>query len=108
MTELAFHAIADIFPLMDGQPFADLTADIQQHGLREPIWLYEGQILDGRSRYKACNFFGLQPSYSFYTGQNPIGFCIALNAYYRKLSTSQRAMAAARLTTMSELKLWIA
>ena len=99
MTDLAFHAIADIFPLMDGQPLAVLTADIRQHGLREPIWLYEGQILDGRNRYRACRAAGIEPVFVDYSGNDALGFVVSLNLHRRHLSEPQREMAAARIAT---------
>ena len=99
MIELAFHAIADIFPLMDGQPLADLTEDIKIHGLREPIWLYEGQILDGRNRWRACQAAGVEPVFVDYQGSDPVGFVVSLNLHRRHLNESQRAVSAAKVAT---------
>jgi N6-adenosine-specific RNA methylase IME4 len=59
MTELAFHPLANIFPLMEGEEFDKFVADIKAKGLREPMVLYEDQILDGRNRYRACRAAGI-------------------------------------------------
>ena len=50
METYRFHPLADLFPLFDGPAFDAFVQDIATHGVREPIWLYEGLLLDGRNR----------------------------------------------------------
>jgi hypothetical protein len=48
-----FHPFANLFPLIEGPEFDDLVADVQEHGLRDEVVLFQGQVLDGRNRYRA-------------------------------------------------------
>src|SRR5215831_12514276 len=59
---LQFHPLADIFPLMEGEEFDALVADLKANGLREKMDLYEGKIIDGRNRYRALRRLGIDPS----------------------------------------------
>lgn len=60
-TELAFHPLADVFPLIEGVEFDELVASIKEHGLRHPITTLDDMILDGRNRYRACLAAGVAP-----------------------------------------------
>ncbi len=61
--------------------------------LREPIYLYQDKIIDGRNRYRACMEAGVRPLYRSWDGTGPLVlFVLSLNLYRRHLSPSQQAM----------------
>jgi ParB-like nuclease domain len=101
MTALEFHPLADIFPLVEGLEFAELVADIREHGLHEPIVVYEDKVLDGRNRLRTCTAAGFEPTFTAYTGDDPIAFVVSLNLRRWHLDESQRAMVAAKLARRS-------
>ncbi len=95
-----FHPLANIFPLIEGAAFDDLVADIREHGVREPVWLYEDQILDGRNRWRAAEVAGVDCQTRVYAGDEPVQFVLSLNLHRRHLSESQRAMVGAKLANL--------
>jgi hypothetical protein len=60
--ELEFHPIAEIFPMLDDESvgFKALVEDIKANGLKEPVWRYEGKVIDGRNRVRACKAAGVE------------------------------------------------
>lgn len=94
------HPLANIFPLMAADEYVALKSDIRQYGLREAIWILDGQILDGRNRFKACQEVGVAPILKEYEGDDPAAFVVSLNLKRRHLSESQRAMVAAKLANL--------
>jgi N6-adenosine-specific RNA methylase IME4 len=100
MTTLEFHPLANIFPLVSGAELDELVADIREHGLHEPVVLFEDKILDGRNRYRACLAADIECQFETYQGNDPISYVISLNLRRRHLDESQRAMVAAKLATL--------
>ena len=105
MITYEFHPIAEIFPMLEEQDLKALAEDIKAKGLTEPITLYEGKILDGRNRYRACGFPlpDLSPEYfTQYEGDDPLGFVVSKNLHRRHLNESQRAAIAAEIANMPQ------
>lgn len=87
-----FHPVADLFPLMEGPESEALVADIKENGLRQPIVLYEGKILDGRNRYEACIKAKVEPEYEQWDGKgSPWAYVWSMNAERRHLEQDQKA-----------------
>jgi hypothetical protein len=87
-----FHPVCKMFPEMTKQEFQAFTEDIAKNGQRDPIWTYEGQVIDGRHRYKACHMLGRVPLTREWDGNGSLtAFVVSLNLHRRHLDTSQRA-----------------
>ena len=96
------HPFADIFPEACLKDFQCLTHDILLHGLLEPIVLFDNQILDGRNRSLACRNSGVKPRYIEFEGDEEaaLRYVVSKNLARRNLTTSQRALVAAKLADM--------
>ncbi|CAB5555535.1 ParB/RepB/Spo0J family partition protein [Stutzerimonas stutzeri] len=99
-TAYPYHPYSNIFPLISGEEYVALREDIKASGQREPIVLHEGMILDGRNRYRCCNELGIEPVFEQYTGSDPLHYVLSLNLYRRQLSTAQKALIAAELSSL--------
>lgn len=87
------HKLSAAFPSMNDAEFQALVIDIRDHGQRDPIITYQGQILDGIHRYRACLECGKEPWIrpEPYSGDDPAGWVLSRNLHRRHLSASQRA-----------------
>jgi hypothetical protein len=97
---LEFHPLADIVPLYDATQLALLARDIVANGLREPIVMYDGKILDGRNRFLACKDAGVPFQSIEMPPGDPVAYEVSRNVIRRNLNDAQRAMAAARLANL--------
>lgn len=99
-SDLKFHDYSNLFPLMTGNEFQALISDMERNGQYEPIVLFEGKILDGRNRYRACQELGASPVFDQFDGDDPLTFVLSKNLYRRQLSVAQRALVAASLSSL--------
>lgn len=80
---------------------AKLAEDIKQNGLIEDITMTtDGKLLDGNSRWDACELAGVQPRTVTYDGDDPIGFVISKNKHRKHLDKSVLAMTVAALVKL--------
>ncbi|MBM3779610.1 MAG: hypothetical protein FJW23_15465 [Acidimicrobiia bacterium] len=70
-TVLGVHPVAALFPDLSQEDFRALVDDIRQHGVKLPILVHRGQILDGRHRYRACRKLGVPCPTLEWNGEDP-------------------------------------
>lgn len=96
------HPAAALFPMLDEEGMAGLAEDIRVNGQLEPIWLLDGQILDGRNRLVACQRSGVEPKFREWSSDtmSPTTAVIAWNLSRRHLTPSQRAALAVDIESL--------
>lgn len=95
-----FHELADAFPLITGEAFDELKADIEKHGQLEPVVMFEGKILDGRNRWRAMQELQMpHKEIKLAPDTDPVAYVWSKNAVRRQLSPAQKALAATKLVT---------
>jgi hypothetical protein len=99
---MEFHEIANVWPLMTDDALTELANDIRANGLMNPIWLYEGKVLDGRNRWTACIMAGVKPTTKEYTGDNPTAFAVSMNDKRRHMNKGQLGAIAVELLPFFE------
>lgn len=107
MTTYELHPLADIIPEASPEDFAALVESIRAVGQIEPIRLWDGRVIDGRHRLRACEQLGIEPVLRVVSPEEAGGgtdagllaYVLALNINRRHATTSQRAIAAARAVT---------
>lgn len=91
------HPIANVWPMLDDDKLDELAEDIRQQGQLQPIWTFEGMILDGRNRFEACRRAEIKPIIMEYRGDEPTAFAVSLNDRRRHMGKSALAAVAAEL-----------
>jgi ParB-like chromosome segregation protein Spo0J len=94
------HPLAELFPLMPDDELQALADDIKANGIKSKISIYEGKILDGRNRYRACKLAKVEPVFVEWKGKDPLAHVISLNLHRRQLTAGQRAIVAAKIADM--------
>lgn len=98
------HELSLAFPDMAPDQYRRLADDIKAHGLHHPIVLFDGAILDGRHRYRACVEVGVEPRFTTFDGTDPVAYVTSENAARRHLTPSQIAYAVAAMKPYEQRK----
>lgn len=89
--QLQLHPLCTLFPRLVGAELAMLRDDIKANGLREPIVIHQGLILDGGNRYQACLDAGVEPAFKEFTGDDLVSFVLSANLHRRHMTPGQQA-----------------
>ena len=102
---MEFHSFAEPWPLLEGQKFDELVADIKAFGLRQPITVYQQKILDGRNRFRACVKAGVAPRFKpadAKTDHDALMESTSLNKHRRHMSEDALAFVAGQLANLEK------
>jgi len=106
-TEYEIHPAATLFPMMGEAEFQQLKQDIKENGQQKWITFYDGKLLDGRNRMRACEELGIEPSTEEIGDSgdgtfDPYKWVLSMNLRRRHLTDSQRSMIAGKLANLKQ------
>jgi hypothetical protein len=104
------HPVATLFPLMAGDEFEALVESIDKHGLRDPVVLQGGVLIEGRNRVLAVELLRARGRDIALTtvewwpgpGDSTAQYIYDKNISRRHLTDAQRAQIAARVRPIIE------
>jgi ParB-like chromosome segregation protein Spo0J len=99
---MEYHEYANIYRMLPEKELQALADDMKAKGQLLHITSYEGKILDGRNRYRACEIAGIEPKIEPYTGDDPLGLISSLNDHRRHDSDNERALVGARMANLKK------
>lgn len=91
------HQLSAAYPPMSNEEFDGFRADILKNGLKEPIVMLDGMVLDGWHRVQACQGTHVEIRTKEYQGDDPGGYVISKNTHRRHNTKSQLAAAALKV-----------
>ena len=89
------HDVVDLFPPMIPSEREALAKDIQEKGVRMPIIIWRGKVIDGRNRLQVCEELGIDdyPIEEFDGSEaEMLAHVISLNMSRRQLNSGQKAI----------------
>ena len=106
MSDLQPHPLVALFPPIPDDELPALADDIRAHGQREPVLTYEGKILDGWNRVRACRLIGRKPWTMEFdpasAKMSPEALVISANLRRRHLSVGQMSAIVVELSEQIE------
>ena len=87
------HAATKLFPELEGNEFDALVNDIRRNGQKQPILLFDGQVIDGRNRMRVCKILKIKPITEEIDTDDPLGFVMSLNYHRRHLRSHEKGAA---------------
>ena len=105
MSQPQIHPAAEMLPLLPGPELETLAQSIRAHGLKHPIVLLDGAVIDGRNRLLACERAGVEPRFVDWTpanGESPWDYVWSTNAERRHLEAGTKAALGVKFETASE------
>jgi hypothetical protein len=96
---MEFHEVVHLFPPMSEDEKKALIRDIQANGVRQPIYVWNNQVVDGRNRMLAINHLESQDidvefevvDLEDCTEAEMLSTIVSLNMNRRQLTSSQKA-----------------
>lgn len=97
LQEYPVSKLIEKIPTIDDKGFKALEQDIITFGLRQPITIYNNEIIDGRARYRICTQHGIEPDYSTLEIENTQikSWIESCHINHKDMTPSQRALLAA-------------
>jgi len=93
---MKIHPAAELFPMIPAgsEDFNSLVESIATEGLRDPIVMHDGVLVDGRNRLAACKAANVDPRFVQWrdvaSGDDLTGWIFAKNYHRRHLSPDQK------------------